>query len=67
MVLERSDLIEQDIEINEDFILKYPIWSANLLILIGANAVYALEKLVKIMKDPPSIISLTSSKSSQFD
>jgi hypothetical protein len=55
---------ENYVEINQDFIKKYPLYNTKLLIMIGNNAHEAIKKILPLItatgKNIPSMISITS-------
>ena len=64
LVLQGNDLKENHVQINQDFIKKYPLFNTKLLIMMGNNASEAVKRIIPLIqatgKNMPSMISITS-------
>ena len=71
LVLEGSDLRESLVEINQDFIKKYPLQNTKLLILMGSNANEGVRRVISLLsaagKGLPSMVSITAVSTGEFD
>jgi hypothetical protein len=71
LILEGNDLKESYVEIDKDFIKKYPLNNTKLLIIMGNNANEAVKKIIPLInntgKNIPSMISITSVATGEFD
>ena len=67
IVCEDHDLTELVIEINEDFVRRFRLENTKLLILVGANASEAFDKLSKLNPKSPSILSVDTGSTAEFD
>ena len=67
IVCEDTDLTEKYIELNKEFIKKYNLKNTKLFIMMGPNATEAFEQLERLLPENPSILSVNTGSTAEFD
>lgn len=67
LICEDMNLREAYVEINSEFLKTYPITNTKLLVLMGANASEGFKKITELFPRGPSILSITTRSTDEFD
>jgi hypothetical protein len=67
LICEDSDLKEQYVEINSEFLKMFPLTNTKLLILMGANASEGFKRIISLFPHGPSVLSITTRSTDEFD